>query len=367
MSNDSYTTLDVATVNSMSICGSVIPSTPNAILFVTVICPRMMMVETHRYVYIYQELSSYLQLLELEVEDSKWRAWAWPIIFRFLTYDLMWINGNSRSCRVLISTQHISTTYHFVYAPRRRFIVTLFYEMPHWMYMRNAFMNFEWVTFLRMVLQWMDKVNLHTLGGISKHKKVCGSMKGVSPSPSTPHYFSWYLSRAPLPLVLTPTFLYDTINKTMVWCFNLSYISSTTFALTCITMEYQSIRYGFWHPVPSNHFHHYHSNHFSFNVSAISCSVWLLPWNIASDIGMCVLHFTLLQCYFMAVSVSKIKQAPWASWKIRIIAGCACAVNAGNVFPAISCYQSRHASRHVRDVRAVMHAGCFTTLCELPK
>ena len=74
MSNDSYTTLDAATINSMFICGGVTPSALNAILFVTVICPRRIMVETHRYVYIYQELSSYLQLLELEVEDSKWRA-----------------------------------------------------------------------------------------------------------------------------------------------------------------------------------------------------------------------------------------------------------------------------------------------------
>ena len=34
--------------------------------------------------------------------------------------------------------------------------------------------------------------------------------------------------------------------------------------------------------------------------------------------------------------------------------GCACA---GNVFPATVGKQSRHASRHVRDARAVMHAG----------
>ena len=43
--------------------------------------------------------------------------------------------------------------------------------------------------------------------------------------------------------------------------------------------------------------------------------------------------------------------------------GCACAGNAGNVFPATTGKQSRHASRHVRDARAVMHAGiansCF--------
>ena len=37
--------------------------------------------------------------------------------------------------------------------------------------------------------------------------------------------------------------------------------------------------------------------------------------------------------------------------------GCACAGNAGNVFPATAGKQSRHASRHVCDARAVMHAG----------
>ena len=40
--------------------------------------------------------------------------------------------------------------------------------------------------------------------------------------------------------------------------------------------------------------------------------------------------------------------------------GCACARNAGNVFPVTAGERSRHASRHVRhvlDARAVMHAG----------
>ena len=37
--------------------------------------------------------------------------------------------------------------------------------------------------------------------------------------------------------------------------------------------------------------------------------------------------------------------------------GCACAGNAGNVFPATAGKRSRHASRHVRDARAEMHAG----------
>ena len=36
--------------------------------------------------------------------------------------------------------------------------------------------------------------------------------------------------------------------------------------------------------------------------------------------------------------------------------GCACAGNAGNVFPITAGKWSRYASRHVRDARAVMHA-----------
>ena len=49
--------------------------------------------------------------------------------------------------------------------------------------------------------------------------------------------------------------------------------------------------------------------------------------------------------------------ASWASSQILKIVGCACAGNAGNVFPAITGKWSRHASRHVCDARAVMHAG----------
>ena len=37
--------------------------------------------------------------------------------------------------------------------------------------------------------------------------------------------------------------------------------------------------------------------------------------------------------------------------------GCACAGNAGNVFPVTAGKRFRHASRHVRHARAVMHAG----------
>ena len=47
----------------------------------------------------------------------------------------------------------------------------------------------------------------------------------------------------------------------------------------------------------------------------------------------------------------------WASCQIRKIEVCACAGNAGNVFPATAGKRSRHASRHVRHARAVMHVG----------
>ena len=54
---------------------------------------------------------------------------------------------------------------------------------------------------------------------------------------------------------------------------------------------------------------------------------------------------------------SKVDPWPWASCQIRKIACCACAGNAGKVSPTTASYRSRHASRHVRDARAVMHAG----------
>ena len=52
----------------------------------------------------------------------------------------------------------------------------------------------------------------------------------------------------------------------------------------------------------------------------------------------------------------------WSSCQMREIACCACAGNAGKVFPvtdykANRWWRSRHASRHVRPTRAVMHAG----------
>ena len=47
----------------------------------------------------------------------------------------------------------------------------------------------------------------------------------------------------------------------------------------------------------------------------------------------------------------------WASCQISKISSCACAGNAGIVFPTTVGKRPRHASWHVRDARAVMHAG----------
>ena len=72
-------------------------------------------------------------------------------------------------------------------------------------------------------------------------------------------------------------------------------------------------------------------------------------------------HDNLLYCMANACSDKSIQcndimrgVSQWASCQIRIIAGCACAENAGIVFPATAGKRSRHASRHVRDARAVM-------------
>ena len=86
-SSDRYLTLDAPIVNSMSICGSVTPSRLNAITFVTVICPRMVMTKRHRFVYIYQALESCLHVFELEVLYGKLRA---RMIHDCLSIEIWW-------------------------------------------------------------------------------------------------------------------------------------------------------------------------------------------------------------------------------------------------------------------------------------
>ena len=58
-----------------------------------------------------------------------------------------------------------------------------------------------------------------------------------------------------------------------------------------------------------------------------------------------------------ATCAQVIKFLLWASCQIGKLRFCACAGNAGNVFPATVGLRSRHESRHVRDARDVMHAG----------
>ena len=62
------------------------------------------------------------------------------------------------------------------------------------------------------------------------------------------------------------------------------------------------------------------------------------------------------------MSILFLTDVSWASYQIGKSAACACPGNAGNVFPPPTSKEtagqrSRHASRLVRDARAVMHVG----------
>ena len=74
------------------------------------------------------------------------------------------------------------------------------------------------------------------------------------------------------------------------------------------------------------------------------------PMNFRPYKVCCCLHNSLLLVHFIVPPVMGLLPDTENC-------GCACAWNAGNVFPATGGKRSRHASRHVRDARAVMHAG----------
>ena len=59
------------------------------------------------------------------------------------------------------------------------------------------------------------------------------------------------------------------------------------------------------------------------------------------------------------------RSIPWASYQIHKMAGCACAGNAGNVFPTTVGWGSRHASRHVRHARDVMRDSWLAVSFEI--
>ena len=79
------------------------------------------------------------------------------------------------------------------------------------------------------------------------------------------------------------------------------------------------------------------------------CWVQYIP-KICSRFARCCVLLWLGSVWFYPVP-------PCDSYQIRKIVGCACVGNAGNAFPATAGKRSRHASRHVRHARAVMHAG----------
>ena len=71
---------------------------------------------------------------------------------------------------------------------------------------------------------------------------------------------------------------------------------------------------------------------------------------------------TLNRLYTHKIYWRKLTTLWWASYQIRKIVVCACAGNAGNVFPATdfketASKRSRYASQHVRDAHAEMHVG----------
>ena len=65
----------------------------------------------------------------------------------------------------------------------------------------------------------------------------------------------------------------------------------------------------------------------------------------------------ILQWRRVSVMTSAITTNPMGILPDTQNCGCACAGNAGNVFPVTAGERSRHASRHVRHARAVMHFG----------
>ena len=77
------------------------------------------------------------------------------------------------------------------------------------------------------------------------------------------------------------------------------------------------------------------------------------------------MHYMIINYYCLHQYVLSIKfrlplylphEHVMASSQIPKIPGYACAGNAGNVFPPIAGWRSRHSSRHVRHARAVVHA-----------
>ena len=90
----------------------------------------------------------------------------------------------------------------------------------------------------------------------------------------------------------------------------------------------------------------------------LSGAVLLSTMAVVNDKGKHVMYFPFENVRVMFT---------WASCQIHRIAGCACVGNAGNVFPATDfkgkppVWRSRHASRHVRDARAVMHVRSLTS------
>ena len=88
-------------------------------------------------------------------------------------------------------------------------------------------------------------------------------------------------------------------------------------------------------------------------------SMWFFP-DIFCRVGapyVCSRYLTVPIKIPASYCWPQVYNAVWASCQIRKIAGCACVGNVGSVFDATVRSRSRHASRHVRHARAVVHVG----------
>ena len=81
----------------------------------------------------------------------------------------------------------------------------------------------------------------------------------------------------------------------------------------------------------------------------------ILQTNVSEMWSFGASFVSLTEQYVEQSSQAPIIWTKWASYQTHKIA--ACAENAGNIFPVTVGWRYRHASRHVRDACAVMHAG----------
>ena len=101
------------------------------------------------------------------------------------------------------------------------------------------------------------------------------------------------------------------------------------------------------------------------NLAFNNCSSWLYLMIMYAILynylqGRLVLVKFILLCCVLSCAMICIFCVPWASYQIRKIAGCACAGNAGNVFP-----RRRFQRKPLVSVPGMHHGTCVTHIAYL--